>query len=165
MHVATRMEIRDLRSLDWPEVAAIYEDGIRTGNATFETSPPGREAFEAAHSVTIVAELGGSVAGWASLAPVSSRCCYRGVAEDSVYVAGWARGRGVGRALLEEQCRRADAAGLWTIQAATFAENAASVALHERCGFRVVGVRERIAQKRGVWRDTVLLERRSSSAG
>ena len=157
--------VRDLRAEDWPQVASIYAEGIRTGNATFETSPPAREAFESAHSLVLTAEVDGAVAGWASLAPVSSRCCYRGVAEDSVYVAARARGRGVGRSLLEELVRRSEAAGIWTLQAGIFPENAASVRLHVGCGFRVVGVRERLGELAGVWRDVLLLERRSEEIG
>ena len=159
------MQIRTLDESDWPEVAAAYVDGIRTGNATFETRAPTQEAFEASHSLALVAEIDGRVAGWAALSPVSSRCCYRGVAENSVYVAEWARGRGVGRALLDELVARSEADGLWTLEAGIFPENAASVALHLACGFRIVGVRERLGELDGVWRDVLLLERRSESAG
>jgi L-amino acid N-acyltransferase YncA len=162
----TRMEIRDLRSLDWAEVAAIYEDGISTGNATFETGVPSWEAWDAAHSEhRLVAELDGRVAGWAALSPYSDRCCYRGVAEDSVYVASWAQGQGVGRALLERLIVLSDAAGIWTLQAGIFPENKASLRLHLGCGFRLVGVRERIGELNGVWRDVLLLERRSEVVG
>lgn len=155
------MTVEDMRPEDWPGVARIFEQGLDVG--TFEETVPTWEDWDTAHLPVgrLVAYDGGEVVGWAALAPVSRRDCYRGVVENSVYVAPEARGRGVGRALLEEQCRRADAAGLWTIQAGILAGNDASVALHERCGFRLVGVRERIAQKRGVWRDVVVLERRS----
>lgn len=160
------MEIRDLRPADWPEVAEIYEDGIRTGNATFETAAPSWEAWDAAHSEhRLVAFLDGRIAGWAALSPASERCCYRGVAEESVYVAAWARGRGVGRALLEELIERSEAAGIWTLTAGIFPENAASVRLHMVCGFRLVGVRERLGELDGVWRDVLLLERRSEVVG
>jgi L-amino acid N-acyltransferase YncA len=156
------MEIRDLRSLDWPEVAAIYEDGIRTGNATFETGVPSWESWDAGHSDhRLVAELNGKVAGWAALVPYSDRCCYGGVAEDSVYVASWAQGQGVGRGLLEALIALSEAAGIWTLQAGIFPENKASLRLHLGCGFRLVGVRERIGELEGVWRDVLLLERRS----
>jgi phosphinothricin acetyltransferase len=153
--------VEDMRPEDWPGVARIFEQGLDVG--TFEETVPTWEDWDTAHLPVgrLVAYDGGEIVGWAALAPVSRRDCYRGVVENSVYVAPEARGRGVGRALLEEQCRRADAAGLWTIQAGILAGNDASVALHERCGFRLVGVRERIAQKRGVWRDVVVLERRS----
>jgi L-amino acid N-acyltransferase YncA len=162
---APAVEIRDLRAGDWPEVAAIYAEGIRTRNATFETAVPAWEEWDAAHLARhrLVAVESGVVVGWAALSPTSARACYAGVAEDSVYVArGW-EGRGVGRGLLERLVRDAEAAGLWTIQTSIFPENRASLALHLRCGFRVVGVRERIACLDGVWRDTLLLERRAEA--
>jgi phosphinothricin acetyltransferase len=154
--------IRALSPEDWSVVAAIYEEGIRTGNATFETEVPSWEEWDAAHPThRLVAERDGEVVGWAALAPVSRRPCYAGVAEDSVYVADRARGQGFGRELLSRLIRDAEAAGIWTVQTSIFPENTASLALHERCGFRRVGTRERIARLDGVWRDTVLLERRS----
>jgi phosphinothricin acetyltransferase len=160
------MEIRDLRPGDWPEVAAIYEDGIRTGNATFETGVPSWEDWDAAHDEhRLIAELDGETAGWAALSPTSDRGCYRGVAENSVYVAAWARGRGVGRALLEELIVRSEVAGIWTLRAGIFPENKASVRLHMVCGFRLVGVHERLGELNGVWRDVLLLERRSEVVG
>jgi phosphinothricin acetyltransferase len=160
------MEIRDLRPGDWPEVAAIYMDGIRTGNATFETGVPSWEDWDAAHDEhRLVAALDGQTAGWAALSPTSDRCCYRGVAENSVYVAAWARGRGVGRALLEELIVRSEAAGIWTLRAGIFPENKASIRLHMVCGFRLVGVHERLGELDGVWRDVLLLERRSEVVG
>jgi L-amino acid N-acyltransferase YncA len=159
------MEIRGLRSLDWPEVARIYEDGVVTGNATFETSVPSWEDWDGAHSeIRLVAELDGRAAGWAALSPCSDRRCYAGVAEDSVYVASWAQGHGIGHALLDELIDRADTAGIWTLQAGIFPENKASIRLHLGCGFRLVGVRERIGELHGVWRDVLLLERRSPVA-
>ena len=162
----TRVEIRDLRPGDWPEVAAIYADGIATRNATFETDVPSWEAWDASHlPQRVVAVDGSRVLGWSALSAVSERCCYAGVAEVSVYVAADAQGHGVGRALLEALIVRAEAAGMWTLQAGVFPENVASVALHERCGFRVVGSRERIGQLDGFWRDVVLLERRSRRVG
>jgi L-amino acid N-acyltransferase YncA len=153
--------VDDLRPEDWPAVSRIFEEGLDLG--TFETSVPSWEDWDASHlrEPRLVARDGDAVLGWAALGPVSSRACYRGVTETSVYVASAARGRGVGRALLAELCRRADGIGIWTIQAHTFADNTASIALHQACGFRLVGVRERLAQKHGVWRDTALLERRS----
>jgi L-amino acid N-acyltransferase YncA len=157
------IELRALTENDWPAVADIYWDGMRDGLATFETEVPTWEAWDAAHLAAhrLVAEQLGEVVGWSALAAVSKRPCYAGVAENTVYVARQARGRGIGRALLEELIVGADAAGIWTIQTAIFPENHASLGLHERCGFRVVGTRERIAKRDGVWRDTVLLERRS----
>jgi L-amino acid N-acyltransferase YncA len=159
--------IRALSEADWPAVAAIYEQGIATRNATFETSATPWEEWDAAHleEHRLVAEEGGRVVGWAALSPVSDRCCYAGVAENSVYVAADAQGRGVGRALLEALIAGAEAAGIWTIETGIFPENEASVALHERCGFRIVGVRERRGQLDGQWRDVLLLERRSGVIG
>jgi L-amino acid N-acyltransferase YncA len=147
---------------DWPAVRAIYEEGIATGLGTFETAAPSWEQWDAArlpHSRFVAREQG--VIGWAALSPVSQRSCYAGVAEVGVYVAASARGQGVGRALLEALIDSSEAHGIWTLQGATIAENAASLALQERCGFRVIGWRERIARLDGVWRDTVLTERRS----
>jgi L-amino acid N-acyltransferase YncA len=162
----TRMEIRDLRSLDCPEVARIYEDGIRTGNATFETQTPSWEDWDATHSaIRLVVELDGKTAGWAALMPVSDRGCYRGVAENSVYVASWAQGRGVGRGLLDALIARSEADGIWTLTAGIFPENKASVRLHLGCGFRLVGVRERIGELHGEWRDVLMFERRSEVVG
>jgi phosphinothricin acetyltransferase len=153
--------IESMREEDWPACALIYEDGVDVG--TFEETVPGWRAWDATHlpEPRLVAREGGVILGWAALAPVSARPCYRGVTENSIYVARGARGRGVGRALLETLVAQADTLGVWTIQAGILAGNNASVALHERCGFRVVGTRERIAQKRGAWRDVVLMERRS----
>jgi phosphinothricin acetyltransferase len=156
------MEIRDLQPLDWPEVARIYADGQATGSATFEVSVPAWEAWDDAHSeLRLVAELEDKTAGWAALAPSSPRDCYRGVAEDSVYVATWAQGQGVGRALLEGLIERSEAAGIWTLEAGIFPENKASVRLHLGCGFRLIGVQERLGELNGEWRDVLLLERRS----
>ena len=156
------MTIEPLEAADWVAVASIYAEGIATRMATFETDVPSWDEF-AAKTIpghALVARLDGEVQGWATLSGVSARAVYAGVAEDSVYVASTARGRGVGRALLEALLAGADEAGIWTVQTAIFPENEASLALHERCGFRVVGRRERIAQLDGVWRDTVFLERR-----
>jgi L-amino acid N-acyltransferase YncA len=154
------VRIDDLRAEDWPVCARIYEAGLDVG--TFEETVPSWEEWDEAHltSPRLVAREE-TVLGWAALAPVSGRDCYRGVTENSVYVAPAARGRGVGRVLLDELVRRADAEGVWTIQAGILAGNDASIALHERCGFRVVGIRERLAQKGGAWRDVVLMERRA----
>jgi L-amino acid N-acyltransferase YncA len=158
--------VRDLRPEDWPQVAAIYEEGIRTRNATFETAAPSWEAWDAAHSeLRLVAEVDDGVAGWAALSPVSDRCCYRGVADESVYVAAGARGRGLGRALLAALILRSEEAGIWTLQAGIFPENGPSLRLHLGCGFRVVGVREAVGRLDGAWRDVLLLERRSKVVG
>jgi len=158
--------VRDLLPLDWEEVSAIYAEGIATGVASFETAPPSWDAWDAGHTdVRVVAEVDGRIAGWCALSPTSSRDCYRGVAEESVYVAAWAQGRGVGRALLDETIARSEAAGIWTLQAGIFPENKPSLRLHLGCGFRLVGVRERLGEAGGVWRDVLLLERRSEVIG
>ena len=155
------MTIDALLPTDWPAVRAIYEEGIDIG--TFEELVPTWEEWDDGHLVwpRLVAREGGEVIGWAALAPYSDRSCYRGVAENSIYIARSARGRGVGRALLERLCAEADAAQIWTIQAGILAANDASIELHAKCGFRLVGVREKLARKRGEWSDVVLMERRS----
>jgi L-amino acid N-acyltransferase YncA len=151
----------------WIAVARIYAEGIATGNATFETEVPEWEAWDAAHLAghRLVALENGEVLGWTALSPVSERCVYAGVAEESVYVAAKARGRGIGKALLEALIRGSEQSGIWTIQTGIFSENDTSLRLHERVGFRVVGVRERLGQHDGVWRDVVFLERRSAAVG
>ena len=157
------MRLEVLRSDDWPAVRAIYEAGIATGNATFETAVPDWPDWDAAHlpEHRLVARQDGRVLGWTALAPVSDRCAYAGVAEDSIYVAPEAQGSGVGRALLEAVVASAERGGIWTVQTGIFPENQASVRLHQACGFRVVGVRERLGRLHGRWRDVLLLERRS----
>jgi phosphinothricin acetyltransferase len=159
------MEVRPLEAADWPAVERIYADGIATRNATFETEPPSWAEFDSGRlpGHRFVAVEDGEVVGWVALSPTSRRECYAGVAEHSVYVAERAQGRGIGRALMEALLESADAAGIWTIQTSVFPENEASVALHERVGFRIVGRRERIAKLDDAWRDTILLERRSPS--
>jgi L-amino acid N-acyltransferase YncA len=161
----TGASCRTLTAEDWPAVKAIYEEGIASGDATFEQTAPPWPDWDAAHlsGCRLVAIGGdGRVVGWAALTRVSSRCVYAGVAEVSVYVASSARGRGVGTQLLTALVERSETHGLWTLQAGVFPENVASVALHERCGFRVVGRRERLGQMDGRWRDVLLLERRSA---
>ncbi|HST66426.1 MAG TPA: GNAT family N-acetyltransferase, partial [Mycobacteriales bacterium] len=162
-----RVRLREMTEADWPQVAAIWAEGIATGNATFETELPDWERWDAAHlpEHRFVAELDGTVAGWAAVAPVSTRCAYAGVAENSVYVAGSARGRGVGRQLLAALVDSTERAGIWTLQTGVFPENEPSLALHRSAGFRVLGVRERPGQLAGRWRDVVVLERRSPVAG
>ena len=155
--------ITSMQPGDWGKVSGIYQEGIDTKLATFETEVPTWERWDAAHlpDARLLAKLDGKIVGWAALSPVSARPAYAGVAEVSLYVAAEARGRGVGKRLLRALVEESERIGLWTLQAVTFRENAKSVALHKRCGFREVGVRERIARLDGVWRDTVLLERRS----
>jgi L-amino acid N-acyltransferase YncA len=154
--------VRALTDADWPAVLGVYAEGIESGNATFETEVPRPEMLDARWlpGHRWVADLAGTVVGWAAARPVSTRSCYAGVAETAVHVADRFQGRGVGRALLQHLVVTADEAGLWTLQTSIFPENIASLELHYAVGFRMVGVRERIAQHRGVWRDTVLVERR-----
>jgi len=159
------LELGAMRPSDWEDVRRIYLEGIATGNATLETSAPTWEKWDDAHrkDCRIVARNeGGEILGWAALSPVSERCAYGGVAEVSVYVSGAARGRGVGRTLLAELVRASEEAGLWTLQAGVFPENLASIAIHHRCGFRTVGVREKFGKLGEIWRDVTLLERRST---
>ena len=156
------MRVRPFDPADYPAVASVFAEGIATGLATFETTVPSWEEWDAAHLAEhrLVAELDGEVVGWCAVVPYSRRAVYHGVGEESVYVAERARGRGVGRALLEALIESARAGGLWTLQAGIFPDNGASLALHRAVGFREVGVRERIGRLDGVWRDVVLLELR-----
>lgn len=153
---------RSMTDDDLPAVREIYAEGIATRNATFETEVP---ALAALHTKWLpghrwVAEVEGTVVGWTGISPVSTRDCYAGVGETSVYVAGSMRGRGVGKSLLHRQVNEADAGGLWTLQTSIFPENRASIALHHGAGYQTLAVRSRIARLDGAWRDTVLLERR-----
>jgi L-amino acid N-acyltransferase YncA len=163
----TEPQLREMTPSDWEGVRSVFAEGIATGQATFETEAPCPEEWDQSHleRPRLVAEAGGRVVGWAALSPVSGRCVYGGVAEVSVYVAAWARGRGVGKALLRRLVTDSERQGLWTLQAGIFPENQASVALHRACGFREVGRRERLGKLGGVWRDVLLLERRSRVVG
>ena len=161
-------KIRPYTSADWTDVEHIYAEGIATGLATFETTPKAQDKWEqeSVPGTAIVAENDqGQVEGWAVLWPVSDRCAYAGVAEVSVYVGNVARGRGVGKALLNELVKRSEEKGVWTLQAGIFEENIPSVKLHERCGFRVIGIRERLGALHGAWKNIVLMERRSQLVG
>jgi phosphinothricin acetyltransferase len=159
--------VDQMKASDWEQVRSIYLEGIRTGHGTFETDAPTWENWDQNHLqvARLVVRDGERVLGWAALSPVSRRHVYRGVAELTVYVAEDMRGRGVGRVLLEALIAESERNGIWTLQASIFPENVASVELHRRCGFREVGRRERIGMMNGVWRDTLLFERRSGSVG
>ena len=157
------MIIDHMQVSDWEQVCAIYLEGIRSGHATFETDAPSWEKWDEGHHqfARLVMREGDAVLGWAALSPVSKRHVYRGVGEVTVYVSETARGKGIGRALLEALIDESVKNGIWTLQASIFPENIASIQIHLRCGFREVGRRERIAMLNGVWRDTLLFERRS----
>ncbi|MET9730240.1 N-acetyltransferase family protein [Streptomyces sp. NPDC006458] len=166
---AERISVVPLTADHAEQVLDIYRLGIEEGNATFETEPPAWAAFDKAklpgHRFVALDERGGQVLGWVAATSVSDRCAYAGVVEHSVYVHPGARGRGVARALLDALIDSTEAAGIWTIQSGIFPENTASLALHRRAGFRVIGTREHIARHHGRWRDVVLVERRSPRIG
>ena len=161
------MEIQQLTQKHWPEVSAIYASGLATGNANFSRQVPAWEEWDNAHlkNCRLVMTGAGKVLGWAALTAVSDRCVFAGVAEVSVYVSEAARGRGIGKQLLSVIAEESEKNNLWTLEARIFAENLASIKIHQATGFRIVGRRERIGQMNGVWRDTILLERRSIKTG
>lgn len=159
--------VESMKAEDWDEVAIIYQTGMATGNATFEREVPTWEEWDKSHlnECRLVARSDGRIIGWAALSPVSSRRIYSGVAEVSLYVAESMQGVGVGKALLEASIQASERVGLWTLQAGIFPENGASMALMKSCGFREVGRRERLGKMDGVWRDVLLVERRSKIVG
>lgn len=161
------IQIEPMTDQHWPAVRQIYEQGIATGDATFERDVPEWDSWNKRHmsGARLVARKGGEVIAWAALSPVSTRQVYSGVAEVSVYVAANARGSGVGRALLQALVKQSESVGIWTLQAGIFPENVASINLHKACGFREVGRRQRLGKMTDRWRDVVLLERRSKIAG
>ena len=162
------MTIRNMIPEDWAQVVKIYQDGIATGFATFETKVPSFQDWDNAHvdACRIIAEESGALLGWAALSPVSSRCVYGGVAEVSVYIAKNSRGKGVGKALMEELIKASEDEGYWTLQSGIFPENEPSIKLHENVGFRFLGKRERVGKTSdGVWKDNLLFERRSNKVG
>jgi L-amino acid N-acyltransferase YncA len=160
-------DIRAMRSDDWPVIRSIYSEGIATGNATFETETPDWTEWDKRHvrECRLVARDGEQIVGWIALSPVSSWRVYAGLAEISVHVAAEAQGRGVGKLLMQSLVEQSERCGIWTLQAGIFPENVPSIALHKSCGFREVGLRQKIAQRDGTWRDVLLLERRSSHVG
>lgn len=162
------MTIEALEERHWPEVRAIYLEGIATGNATFQESAPEWKDWDAnhhQHSRLVAIDEAGAVVGWAALSPASAREVYRGVAEVSIYIAAESRGQGLGRLLLASLIEASEAAGIWTLQSGIFPENEASIRLHRGAGFRVIGERERVGRLSGRWRNTVQMERRSAVVG
>ena len=161
------MEIKKIKAAHYTQIAAIYLQGIATGLATFQTEAPDWETWDKSHlpNCRIAAFENNQMAGWAALSPVSSRCVYTGVAEVSIYIAENFRGKGVGKILLSELIEESEAAGLWTLQSGIFSENKASIKLHEQCGFRIIGYREKIGKKADVWKDNIIMERRSKIVG
>jgi phosphinothricin acetyltransferase len=159
--------IEKMNAADWEQVSLIYGEGISTGHATFETAVPTWDKWDSGHlpEGRLVARADGVIVGWAALSPVSSRCVYAGVAEVSIYVGSAYRGHGIGRALLGALVALSEQSGIWTLQAGIFPENYSSLALHKKNGFREVGRRERLGMLNGVWRDVILLERRSRVVG
>ena len=159
--------IEKMKDQDWPAIKSIYEEGIATGDATFEVDAPDWEQWDKSHlrDCRLVAKSGGEIIGWFALSPISDRCVYEGVAEGSLYVKSSARGQGVGKVLLKAAIEESERIGIWTLQSGTFPENTASIAMQKACGFREVGIREKIGCMNGKWRDVILMERRSKSVG
>ncbi|NCF69650.1 MAG: GNAT family N-acetyltransferase [Chloroflexi bacterium] len=161
------LTVDKMRAGDWQAVRRIYQEGLETGQATFETDVPSWEVWNSSKHIDgrLVAKSEDKIVGWAALSPVSKREVYAGVAEVSIYVTTAVRGEGIGKLLLRALVEASEQAGIWTLQASVFPENETSVALHAACGFRIVGQREHIARHHGVWRNTILLERRSQQVG
>lgn len=161
------MDIREMHPADWDSVAQIYAEGIATGDATFEKSIPAYQAWDKAHlpSCRWVAVENDRILGWAALSPVSSRYVYRGVAEVSIYVGTAYTGKGVGTTLMHSLIASSENEGYWTLQSGIFPENEGSIALHRKAGFRYIGIRKKIGQLEGIWKDNLLFERRSKIVG
>jgi phosphinothricin acetyltransferase len=161
------MKIRPMSPEDWPAVARIYHEGIATGFATFEKEIPSFENWDKAHikDCRLIAIDDNSIAGWAALSPVSSRCVYGGVAEVSVYIGKEHWGKGIGKSLLNSLINTSEQAGYWTLQSGIFPQNRGSIKIHEQCGFRLIGCRKRIGKLDGVWLDNLIFERRSTIVG
>lgn len=161
------LTIRAMTPDDWPTVEVIYQAGIATGNATFEQKTPEWSAWDVGHHQhsRLVGMMNGDIVGWAAISPVSKRAVYAGVAEESIYIAESARGQGVGKTLLAALVTESEQNGIWTLQTGIFPENRASLHVHEVCGFVQLGIRKKIGQMNGIWRDVVFMERRSSTVG
>lgn len=161
------MELKKMESYDWPAVKEIYLQGIATGQATFQTNAPSWDEWDQSHlkHSRFVAQINNQIVGWTALSSVSSRCVYAGVAEVSIYISEEYRGLKVGTFLMEALVKSSEEQGLWTLQAGIFPENKASIRLHEKFGFRQMGIREKIGKHGNIWRDTVILERRSKTVG
>lgn len=161
------MKISYISRDNFPEIVEIYLQGISTQIATFQNEAPSWEEWDKSHlsSCRLVALLEGKICGWAAISPVSSRCVYSGVAEVSIYIGQEHRGKGIGKALLQELIHQSEKEGIWTLQSSIFSENLPSIKLHESCGFRMVGYREKIGLKNGIWKDNVLMEKRSNKIG
>jgi L-amino acid N-acyltransferase YncA len=161
------IEIIQMLPQHWEAVKTIYEEGIATGHATFQTAAPGWQEWDNTHikACRIIATENDEVVGWAALTAVSSRCVYAGVAEVSVYIAANARGKNIGSVLLQDLINQSEQNGIWTLQSGIFPENKASISIHEKNGFRNIGYRERIGKMGNVWRDNISLERRSNKIG
>lgn len=167
MNATSTLQIDAMQATDWLQVSQIYAEDIASRIATFETTLPDWDYWDRGHleACRLVAKLDDTVVGWAALSGVSSRCVYAGVAEVSIYIGENARGQGVGKRLLTNLVTESEEAGFWTLQAGVLGGNSASIALHEKCGFRIVGVWEKLGKLDGQWRDVILMERRISTVG
>jgi L-amino acid N-acyltransferase YncA len=161
------MEIKTIVASYYPEISRIYLEGILTGNATFQTKAPDWNEWDKSHlpNSRIAAFENNTMVGWAALSPVSSRCIYAGVAEVSIYVLESERGKGIGKLLLQQLILESENNDLWTLQSSIFPENIGSIKIHEQCGFRQIGFKEKVGKMNGIWRDNILMERRSKIVG
>jgi len=161
-------QINEMAKSDWEQVANIYLEGIKTGIATFQSGIPSWEEWNSSHitSCRLVARLGDNILGWCALSPTSSRCVYAGVAEVSIYISGRYKGQGIGTVLLTNLIKLSEENGFWTLHSGIIRENPASILLHEKCGFKKIGIREKIAKMNNEkWLDVILMERRSKIVG
>ncbi len=160
-------KIKEILEIHYPAISRIYEEGIATGHATFQTAAPSWQVWDNGHLThsRLIATEQDQILGWAALGPVSGRCVYAGVAEVSIYLADAQRGRGIGEYLLTKLIESSEANDIWTLQSGIFPENKASIRIHEKCGFRIIGYREKIGKMGDIWRDNLMLERRSRLVG